>query len=107
MTPPDPAAAVRLLERVESLRPRSPYAAEMTGDLLFRLGDVDNAAILFEKARRLDPGRPAAWRRLAAVAFRQGDREKARLLLGRARELFPADPKNREEVFFGSLERKR
>ncbi|MBQ7696739.1 MAG: tetratricopeptide repeat protein [Lentisphaeria bacterium] len=106
-TPPDPAEVARRLERVESLRPRSPYAAEMTGDLLFRLGDVDNAAILFEKARRLDPGRPAAWRRLAAVAFRQGDREKARLLLGRARELFPADPKNREEVFFKDPEGKR
>ena len=105
--PPDPAAVARRLERVESLRPRSPYAVEMTGDLLFRLGDVDNAAVLFEKARQRDPGRPSAYRRLAAVAFRQGDEGKARLLLGRARELFPADPKNREEVFFKGLEGKR
>ena len=107
MAPPDPAAALRQLRRVEALRPRSPYAAEMTGDLLFRLGDVDNAALLFEKARRRDPGRPSAYRRLAAAAFRQGDEGKARLLLGRARELFPADPKNREEIFFKSLEEKR
>ena len=105
--PPDPAAVVRRLERVESLRPRSPYAAEMTGDLLFRLGDVENAALLFEKARQRDPGRPTAYRRLAAVAFRQGDEGRARLLLGRARELFPADPKNREENFFRGLEGKR
>ena len=105
--PPDPAEVVRRLERVESLRPRSPYAAEMTGDLLFRLGDVENAAVLFEKARQRDPGRPAAYRRLAAVAFRRGDAGKARLLLGRARELFPADPKNREEIFFKDPEEKR
>ena len=105
--PPDPGAAFRALRRVEELRPRSPYAAEMTGDLLFRMGDLENAVVLFEKARERDPGRPAVWRRLAAAAFRRGDLEEARRLLGVARALFPADPKNREEIFFKPPEGER
>ncbi|MBR2374145.1 MAG: O-antigen ligase family protein [Lentisphaeria bacterium] len=107
VTAPDPYTVMQRLKQMEYFRPRSPYPFEMAGDLFFRTGDLENAAVLFEKSRSLVPGRPAVYRRLAAVAFCRGDREKSAMYLRKAREIFPADPKNSEKAFFDIMNNRR
>lgn len=102
---PEPSRVMACLEKVEQLRPRSPYGVEMAGDFFFHIGETDQAERLYALSLARVPGRPAAHRRMALIACARGERVLAAQHLARAREIFPADPKNTEKRFFEDWEK--
>ena len=86
---PDPAAAVRSLERAARICGNEPAPRLLLGETLFEQGGIDEAAARFREVLAFDAGNPRAHLGLGRAAHSRGDLETARKHLERSVKAAP------------------
>lgn len=81
------ARAKALLLRALELSPDSSFILDSYGWLLFKMGELDQAALYLQRAARLSPTEPELLWHLAELRWQQNTRSEALRLLARAESL--------------------
>lgn len=89
LTSSDPPAAERALKRALAMEPFNGLALKYLGDLHYRAGRYDDAAVQYRAAIEAGFEHPDAFLNLGAAALRLGDAGAARKALERGLELEP------------------